>query len=242
MDGNLLEEWISGEKEHTLTTTLTPGESYILREFNPPEGYTYAEDIVFTVNPDGTINRVIMYDTYTRVYIDKVDEHGTSIPDAKLQIVDSNGEIVDEWISNGSKHEITNKLKADETYTLREVIAPDGFAYAEDQSFTVPKDDILIVIMQDNETQVKITKKSTELNEDGTNVTLNGSILQILDKDKKPVIAIKDTTNFKQGDILRFESNETVDITGLLNADESYYLHEVNLWMDMPLLKMFYSQ
>lgn len=227
MDGNLLEEWISGEKEHTLTTTLTPGESYILREFNPPEGYTYAEDIVFTVNPDGTINRVIMYDTYTRVYIDKVDEHGTSIPDAKLQIVDSNGEIVDEWISNGSKHEITNKLKADETYTLREVIAPEGFAYAEDQSFTVPKDDILIVIMQDNETQVKITKKSTELNEDGTNVTLNGSILQILDKDKKPVTAIKDTTNFKQGDILRFESNETVDITGLLNADESYYLHEV---------------
>ncbi|WP_097006323.1 SpaA isopeptide-forming pilin-related protein [Lacrimispora amygdalina] len=227
LNGNLLEEWTSGAEEHTVKTTLIPGESYILREVRPPDGYTYADDITFTVNKDGTINRVVMYDTFTKVYIDKVDEDSNHIPGAKLQIVDRRGEVVEEWISNGTRHEILNKLRAGETYTLREMISPDGYAYANDQQFTVPKDDDLIVILKDDETKVRITKKSTELNEDGTHVILNGAILQIMNKDKKPVIAIKDTNDFKQGDLIKFTSNQTVDITGLLNADEVYYLHEI---------------
>jgi len=227
MSGNLIEEWVSTDKEYIVQSTLTPGESYILREFTAPEGYLYSEDIVFTVSLIGSINRVVMYDTYTRVYIEKVDEAGNHLAGAKLQIVDSEEDIVEEWVSNGKRHEIINKLNANETYVLKEIATPDGHSYAADQPFTVSKHQVITITMVDHETKAEITKKSTELNDDGSNVGLNGARLQILDKDKKPIVAIKDSGLFKQGDLLVFNSQDTVIITGLLTADTVYYLREV---------------
>jgi LPXTG-motif cell wall-anchored protein len=225
--GNIIEEWTSTDKEHVVISTLTPGESYILREYLAPDGYLHSDDIVFTVSLDGTINRVVMYDTYTKVYIEKVDENNKPVVGAVLQILDSDNKVVEEWISNGKAHEIVNKLNANETYTLKEVSTPDGLSFADSIEFTVPKQETITIKMVDHETQVLITKKSTELNEDGSNVVLNGARLQILDKDKKPVTAIKDTAQFSQGDLLIFNSQDTIDITGLLNADTVYYLREV---------------
>lgn len=56
---------------------------------------------------------------------------------ARLQILDKNGKVMDEWITDGKVHEIVAKLDVDERYVLHEVSAPEGYRVAKDISFTV---------------------------------------------------------------------------------------------------------
>lgn len=54
--------------------------------------------------------------------------------------MDSENNIVEEWITDGSVHKIYGKLIAGQTYTLHEAKAPnDYYDLAEDQTFTVPE-------------------------------------------------------------------------------------------------------
>ena len=66
--------------------------------------------------------------------ITKVDEDGNPLKGAVLQIIDSNGNVVDEWTSDGTKHET---YLPEGEYTLHEKSAPEGYKLADDQSFTV---------------------------------------------------------------------------------------------------------
>ena len=69
-----------------------------------------------------------------KVIITKVDEEGNPLEGAKLQILDSKGNVIDEWVSDGKAHEIE---LTDGTYTLHEVEAPEGYDLAEDQEIPV---------------------------------------------------------------------------------------------------------
>lgn len=69
-----------------------------------------------------------------KVIITKVDEEGNQLAGAVLQVRDSEGNVLDEWESDGSAHEI---LLPDGTYTVHEVSAPDGYELAEDKEFTI---------------------------------------------------------------------------------------------------------
>ena len=78
-----------------------------------------------------------------KVYTSKVAEDNvTHIIGAVLQIIDSNGEVVDEWTSNGEAH--LTMLTAG-TYTIHEVKAPDGYLLADDEELIVelPIDDLV---------------------------------------------------------------------------------------------------
>ena len=72
------------------------------------------------------------------------------LPGAKLQILDKDGAVIEEWASENDVHVIKGKLIAGETYTLHEVEAPEGYDLAADITFTV-KDDgsVTEVTMQD---------------------------------------------------------------------------------------------
>ena len=48
-----------------LTTLTIAGRTYSLREITAPDGYEIANDIQFTVNEDGTVTSVVMYDKHT---------------------------------------------------------------------------------------------------------------------------------------------------------------------------------
>ena len=78
-----------------------------------------------------------MYDIPTSVSIRKVDADGKDISGAILQLLDKEGEVIEEWTTDGTAHVLTATLIAGETYTLHEVSAPDGYEVAEDQTFTV---------------------------------------------------------------------------------------------------------
>lgn len=68
------------------------------------------------------------------VVIDKVDDNGNPLAGATLQILDSEGNVVEEWVSDGSSHQI---MLPEGDYILHEKEAPEGYILAEDKPFTV---------------------------------------------------------------------------------------------------------
>lgn len=62
------------------------------------------------------------------------NEEGKNLSGAILQIIDFQGNVVDEWKSDGNIHET---MLPDGDYTLHEKKAPDGYDLAKDQEFKV---------------------------------------------------------------------------------------------------------
>ena len=56
-DGTVIEEWVSTNEAHYIEAVLTAGETYTLHESVPADGYVIANDVEFTVNEDGSIQR-----------------------------------------------------------------------------------------------------------------------------------------------------------------------------------------
>ena len=84
---------------------------------------------------DDSYHAGVVYDIQkVKVITSKLDEEGNHLAGAKLQIIDSSGQIVDEWESNGTVHETQ---LPNGTYTLHEVEAPEGYVKAEDKTFTI---------------------------------------------------------------------------------------------------------
>ena len=78
--------------------------------------------------------------TITSVKVSKVDiADGKELEGAHIQILDKDGNVVEEWISTKETHEITG-LKTGETYTLRETVAPDGYDLTTDTTFVLKED------------------------------------------------------------------------------------------------------
>ena len=64
-DGNVATEWVSTDEAHFIEGKLIAGKEYTLRETIAPDGYEIANEIKFTVNADGTVTEVVMYDEHT---------------------------------------------------------------------------------------------------------------------------------------------------------------------------------
>ena len=64
LDGDtVIDEWVSGTEPHYIEGKLTAGKTYTLRETIAPDGYVLKSDIEFTVNTDGSVNHVVMYNS-----------------------------------------------------------------------------------------------------------------------------------------------------------------------------------
>ena len=60
LDGKVMERWVSTDKPHYIEKL--PAGDYTLTEITAPDGYEIAEDISFTVLPNGDVQRVVMKD------------------------------------------------------------------------------------------------------------------------------------------------------------------------------------
>lgn len=207
----VLESWTSTNEEYKVTKKLKAGESYILREIEAPDGYAIADDVKFTVNKDGSTTKVVMKDAQTSVIVSKTDLTGEKeIAGAKLQILNKNGKVMEEWTSDGKTHAVTAALVADVTYTLHEVSAPAGYRTAKDIEFTVDKTGKTTkVVMKDAPTKASILKT------DESGKALSGATLVVKDSAGKELD--KWTSDGKAH-----------EITGLLTVGETYTLSEVS--------------
>ena len=164
--GTVVEEWISTEEPHMIRGLLV-GETYILVETKPADGYTTAESIEFKVEDTAEVQKHQMLDDVTKVEISKTDmTDSKEVPGAKLTILDKDGKVVESWVSDKDPH-MVEKLPVG-TYTLREEQAPDGYLVAEEVSFEV-KDtgEIQKVEMKDARPTGKLILKKTDA-EDGS--------------------------------------------------------------------------
>ncbi|MCD7741500.1 MAG: Cna B-type domain-containing protein, partial [Ruminococcus sp.] len=209
-NGNVVDEWTTTDEAYVLSGVLTAGESYTLHEVSAPNGYVLADDVTFTAPTDGTLQTITMSDDTTKVAFAKVDKNGDYVSGAVLQVIDSNGNIVDEWTTTDEAYVLSGVLTAGETYTLHEVSAPNGYVLADDVTFTASTNGTLITIgMTDDTTKVAFAK----VDENGDYVI--GAVLQVIDSNSN-IIDEWTTTD------------EAHTIDGVLTAGATYTLHEVS--------------
>ena len=113
-----------------------PFGKYIVREIESPRGYILSgKEYAVSIAEDGEVIEITAENKPVTVEISKRDVYGNELEGAKMQIIDSVGNIVDEWTSDGMDHIVT-KIPVG-NYTLKEIAAPDGYVIANDIRFTV---------------------------------------------------------------------------------------------------------
>ena len=172
--GKLIDSWTSDGKAHAVSGLIV-GHTYRLVEESAPAGFAIAEHRDFTVTKEDADQKIALIDR--QVLVSKVDTEITMIAGAHLQVVDQNGKIIDNWVSDGTAHAV-NGLVVGQTYTLVETEAPEGYVLASSIEFTVSdqadaNDELNLV-----NKQVKVTK--TDLTGEKE---VEGAQLSVVEKD-----------------------------------------------------------
>ena len=121
--------------------------------------------------------------TPIKVEFSKTDITGEKeLPGAKLSVIDSEGKIVESWISEAGKSHVIERLPVGK-YTLREESAPYGYKVAVDVAFEITEtSEIQKVIMKDEQAVGRIIiNKSDSV----TGSPIEGVVFEIRDKDGK---------------------------------------------------------
>ena len=194
---------VSDETGYFEFTEIPYGE-YVICEIQAPDGYIFSDkQYPVTINEDGDTVEITAENEAITVEISKQDIYGSELTGAEMQLVNENGEVVDEWVSDGTNHVVTELPVG--KYVLKEIAAPDGYVIATDISFEVFEDGSAVVenvdatattedghpliVMVDNTTKVEISKRDIT-----TDNELAGATLQIID-DKCNVVEEWVSTN-----------------------------------------------
>ena len=190
--GTEIDRWVSTNEPHYVKN-LSVG-TYTLEEIYAPDGYVLSnEKITFTVSKDGQIKTVTMYNKpkdLTKVVISKKDvTNNKELPGATLVVKDSDGKVIDEWVSTNEAHELKNLPEG--TYTLEETIAPKGYVLSTEKiTFKVTRDGKTSTVTMYNkpeevkENVVVITKKDITNDKElpGATLTIKDAKGNIIDK------------------------------------------------------------
>lgn len=190
--GTEIDRWVSTNEPHYVKN-LSVG-TYTLEEIYAPDGYVLSnEKITFTVSKDGQIKTVTMYNKpkdLTKVVISKKDvTNSKELPGATLVVKDSNGKVIDEWVSTNEAHELKNLSEG--TYTLEETIAPKGYVLSTEKiTFKVTRDGKTSTVTMYNkpeevkENVIVITKKDITNDKElpGATLTIKDSKGKVIDK------------------------------------------------------------
>lgn len=134
-ESNAIMTAVSDEKGYFEFGNIPYGE-YVVREIKAPRGYILSnKSYPVSISEDGEVIEITAENKPITVEISKRDIYGNELKGAKMQIIDSEGNIVDEWTSDGTDHIVT-KIPVG-NYTLKEIAAPDGYVIATDIKFTV---------------------------------------------------------------------------------------------------------
>ena len=195
-NGNIVDSWTSTAESHTIKN-IDAG-TYTLTETQAPNGYVLStETIKFTIDEDGIltdesgnkIDKVVMFNKQipkTNVTISKQDiTTSKELPGASLVVKDTNGNIIDTWVSTSTPHIIKDLIAG--TYTLTETQAPNGYILStETITFKIDENSKLInnngkcidkVIMYNEKEivpfNIPIIKQDAKTHSNIANATLN---------------------------------------------------------------------
>ena len=176
-EGKVIEEFVTATEPHKLTD-LEDG-TYTVEETKAPAGYEKTDEIYeFTVDKDHRDVTVTIENTAIEklVNILKVDAAtGNPLAGATLVVKDSEGNVIEEFVTTEEPHTITG-LK-DGEYTVEETKAPEGYKKSDEiYKFTISDETpTALVIFENNEiVEVPFTGSNKSLIS-----TLFGSVLLI---------------------------------------------------------------
>ena len=201
---------------------------YTVEEIGKTAGY------ISTVTGNATEGFIIT-NTITSVKISKVDiTDQKELAGAHIQILDKDGNVVDEWDSTKEAH-VTEKLKTGKIYTLRETVAPDGYLLTSDTTFVLKEDGTVdaekttavskdgVLLVQDKlatSASIAVTKKLTYIGEGLA--ARNQTFYVALYSDKECTQRVSDVKAlvFKNADA------STVVFSENIKAGKTYYIAE----------------
>ncbi len=208
--------WLDMEKLDT--ETVDDPELVIVPRFDWQscnDAYTDRQDLYTKVyggeqldhKPERAVERtIVMDDERTKVYISKADiTTDKEVVGATIVIKNSEGEVVDEWVSDGEDHYIERLPIGD--YTLTETQAPnaDGYVVTADIKFTIEDDGhINYVYMPDNYTRLKITKSDIVTGE-----RVIGAELEIISLNEEAITYEGETYEYEE--VIRHWTTEDED-------------------------------
>lgn len=165
-DGKVVEEFVTTTEPHKLND-LADG-TYTVEETKAPAGYEKSDEIYeFTVNKDNRDATITIENTPIEklVNILKVDAAtGNPLSGATLVVKDSDGNVVEEFVTTTEPHTITGL--EDGEYTVEEVEAPEGYNKSDEvYKFTISDETpTALVIFENNEiVEVPFTGSSKSL-------------------------------------------------------------------------------
>ena len=218
------DEWVQDGNKHEVKKL--PIGNYILKEVEVPSesGYVTINDVEFTIKDTLEVQQVKVTQSVSKLEVHIFDEleNEKYVEGTKWQIVDKEtGEVKDEWVQDGNKHEV-KKLPIG-NYILKEVEVPSesGYVTIEDVEFEV-KDTLEVqsvtvtqaiskvsIIVYDKQTKEDITSK----------ISLN-----IVNKETKQVVAttkeIKQEENNTKEEQSNVISNEIANEVVNSNSNE----------------------
>lgn len=128
---------------------LEAGKKYFINEtYNPPGYFALSQEVMIEVPlyapaeselTDGVKGYNVL-DEEIDYRVTKVDaDTREQIKGATMQVIDSNKNVIDEWVTDGSEHRIPKeKLTVGKMYSIHEAKAPAGYyTMAKDITFTV---------------------------------------------------------------------------------------------------------
>lgn len=141
-NGKIVESWISEKEPHQIRRL--PAGTYTLREELAPYGYLTAEEVKFTVEDTGEIQKVVMQDHHPmgRLILEKTDqETGEGLKGAVFELRSEEGEVLEKLETDQDGRAESSLLETalyeegafqeEITYFLEEIQAPEGYEKEE---------------------------------------------------------------------------------------------------------------
>lgn len=208
-DGQVIATYTSTSQD----LILSPGAygKYCVTEVSSPDGYILANTpvcVTFSAtNTEGTIKLINKKNNikFKKITLDKTKNEYKLLPNANLKVIDEKGNIVKtvdgielKWVSNEKTFEFFGVKPG--TYYLVEEKAPSGYVISKPVKFIVKSDgtvesdnlesklaildkNTLTIVMENNLIKTYFSKQDAT-----TGKELPGATLQILDKDKNPIL------------------------------------------------------
>lgn len=189
--GQKLEWWgadtwyTDGSGVMKLPCELEYGRGYQAVEVVAPSGYVLTDaPFRFDVLPENaaqedglTVITLTAPNSPTQISVAKVDYQGTFVAGATLQLLDKDGNVAAEWVTEDTPHTLYS-LPIGAAYTLHEVAAPEGWLLAENVTFVVADTaEVQTITMEDE----RVPELHTTATVDGKKSVVAGGVYELKD-------------------------------------------------------------